>query len=106
MVWILFEKKSFPNNFFQIQLILCRASPNPHPVGDNHFLNFAGTFVDLRNLGVAHHALHGIVADITITAEKLQTAAGNIAGILGRHQFRHGRQMAVLLWLSLAQAAW
>ena len=38
---------------------------------DNHTLNLAGTFVDLGDLRVAHHALNLVLPRVAVTAVKL-----------------------------------
>ena len=57
--------------------------------------------VDLGDLGIAHHALHGILTGVTVAAEQLHGAAGHIGSGLGSEQLSHssvhGVRLVVLL---------
>ena len=53
-----------------------------HVGGDNDALDLAGTLVDLRDLGVAHHALHGIILGVAVAAEHLQRLGGGLHSVL------------------------
>ena len=54
--------------------------------GNDHHLHFAGALIDLSDLGIAHHALDGIVTSVAVAAEQLQAAAGHVAGGAGCDQ--------------------
>jgi hypothetical protein len=43
----------------------------------DHALDLVGALVDLGDLGVAHHALDGVVAHVTVAAEQLHRVGGN-----------------------------
>ncbi len=39
-------------------------------------LHLAGALVDLGDLGIAHHALHGILTGVAVAAEQLHGSGG------------------------------
>ena len=45
--------------------------------GDSHSLNFAGTFVDLSDLRIAHHTFYFVLSGVTIAAVQLYSLGGN-----------------------------
>ena len=69
--------------------------------GNDHPLDLAGTLVDLGDLGVAHHALHGILAGVAVAAEQLDGPARDIGGSLGGEQLRHGGVHGIVLVILL-----
>ncbi|CAN4021913.1 Spermidine/putrescine-binding periplasmic protein, partial [Dysosmobacter welbionis] len=69
--------------------------------GDDHTLDFAGALIDLGDLGVAHHALQGIVLGVAVAAEHLQRLGGGQHGVLRAEQLGHGRLLGEALALAL-----
>src|SRR5215471_720701 len=47
-----------------------RALPEQVPA-DHHALDLVGALVDLRDLGVSHHALHRVLLDVAVASEHL-----------------------------------
>ena len=58
------------------------SSLQAHVGGDDDTLDLAGALVDLRDLGVAHHALHGIILGVAVAAEHLQRLGGGLHSVL------------------------
>src|SRR5690349_17011229 len=48
--------------------------------GDDDALDLVGALVDLRDLGVAHEALHRILARVAVAAEDLYGVGGHLHG--------------------------
>ena len=49
-------------------------------IGNDHPLDLGSALIDLGDLGIAHHALHGVLTGVAVAAEQLDGAAGHIAG--------------------------
>src|SRR5574344_1599288 len=73
--------------------------------GDNHTLNLGSALVDLGDLRVAHHALHGILTGVAISAEQLDSTTSHIGSGLSSKQLCHcGSLGIVLMQLLLASS--
>src|SRR3954454_7047660 len=70
-----------------------------HLAGDDDALDLVGAFVDLGDLGVAHHALDGVLVDVAVAAEDLDGVDGDLHGVVGGEQLGH---RAVLRGLGVA----
>src|SRR2546426_9417867 len=68
---------------------------------DHQALNLAGSFVDLRDLGVAEVALHRELLRVAVAAEDLDRLGRLAARLLGREELRLGALLLVRLTLLL-----
>src|SRR3954464_13037111 len=66
---------------------------------DHHALDLAGPLPDLADLGVAHHALHRVIAGVAVAAVNLHGARGDAHGRLAGEQLGHRRLAGVRLAL-------
>ena len=57
--------------FMQTTIFMSNVSSYLTGTGDDHALDLTGAFSDLGDLGVPHHALHGIVTGVAVTTEEL-----------------------------------
>src|SRR6478735_2280583 len=57
--------------------------------GDDDPLDLVRALVDLRDLGVAHHALERIVLDVAVAAEHLDALDGDLHRGVGGKELRH-----------------
>src|SRR3954451_5963908 len=66
----------------------------PHRAGDDEALDLVRALVDLRDLGVAHHALDRILVDIAVAAEHLNRLDRHRHRGVRGEQLRHRRPLA------------
>src|SRR5438094_349129 len=60
---------------------------------DHNALNLVRALIDLRNLGVAHHPLDRVVADVPVSPEQLHAIRGHPHGHIRGEQLCHGRDL-------------
>src|SRR5437867_470352 len=60
---------------------------------DHDALNLVRALIDLRNLGVAHHSLDRVVADVPVSPKQLHAIRGHPHGHIRGEQLCHGRDL-------------
>ena len=58
--------------------------------GDDHALDLGSALIDLSDLGITHHALHGILTGVAVAAEQLHGTTGHVGSGIGSEQLGHG----------------
>src|SRR5580765_1233910 len=64
-----------------------------HLAGDHEALDLVRALVDLRDLGVAHHPLDGVLLDVAVAAENLHRVGGDVHRHIGAVELRHRRDL-------------
>src|ERR1700733_8962514 len=72
----------------------CMCLELPHRPRDDQSLDLVRAFVDLGDLGVAHHALDRILLDVSVSAEDLDGLDGHPHGDVRAEQLGHRRVLA------------
>ena len=65
--------------------------------GDDHALDLGSALIDLGDLGITHHALHGILTGVAVAAEQLHGTTGHVGSGIGSG--KHKILNAVLVYL-------
>src|SRR3954468_9634214 len=60
-----------------------------HLAGDHDALDLVGSLVDLRDLRVAHHALHRVLGHVSVPPEHLDGLDGHLHRDIRGEQLRH-----------------
>src|SRR3990167_6986799 len=68
------------------------ASPEQAP-RDDQPLDLVRAVEDLEDLGVAHHALHRVVPDHAVAAQRLHGVHGDLHGHVRGEELRHGAEV-------------